>query len=137
MDLLINPQTSYLLQADLASLHAESKSWLEEIEFWQDELAFFFKLLHSKLASDAFRSVDISGFDKQLISINSERGNLKEQVQRHERALETVLQSTSISDEDNYRIVHRNLHRKMVEMHAAVRNFKKEVYAFLQKYETK
>ena len=136
MELLINPQTSYLLQADLASLHAESKSWLEEIDFWQDESAFLFKLLHSKLASDAFPPAEISGFDKKLISINTDSAeNLKAKVQDHERALAMALQSTSMSDEDSYRTTHRDLRVKMIEANMIIRNFKKEVYAFVRRYE--
>jgi hypothetical protein len=138
MELLINPQSSYLLQTDLASLHAESKAWLDEINFWQDELAFLYKLLHSKLSSDAYPSSEISGFDKQLVSINSEcTDKLKVEVESHERDLAMVLQTTSMSKEDKYRMAHRDLRIKMEDTHYVVRGFKKEVYAFVRKYETK
>jgi len=81
MDLLTNPQTSYLLQADLASLHKESHSWLSEIEFWEDELAFFYTLLHSKLLRQAYPTEEIASLDKRLVSINSDMlGAIKEQA---------------------------------------------------------
>jgi hypothetical protein len=138
MELLINPQSSYLLQADLDSLQAESKSWLEEIEFWQDELAFFFKLLHSKLSSTSYPAPDIAEFDKLLVRINTDNvDNLKVQVLQHERDLATVLQATSMSEQEKYRTTHRELHGKMVETHAVIRKFKREVYMFVYKYENK
>jgi len=138
MDLLINPQTPYLLQADLASLHKESQSWLSEIEFWEDELAFFYTLLHSKLSRQAYPTEEIASLDKRLVSINSDMlGTIKEQALNHERFLALVMQTTSMQEESNYRDVHQQLHVKMIDTHAAIKNFKKEVYASIRKYESK
>jgi phosphoribosyl-dephospho-CoA transferase len=138
MDLLINPQTSYLLQADLASLHVESQSWLSEIEFWEDELAFFYTLLHSKLSRQAYPTEEIASLDKRLVSINSDMlGTIKEQALNHERFLALVMQTTSMQEESNYRDVHQQLRVKMIDVHAAIKNFKKEVYASIRKYESK
>jgi hypothetical protein len=138
MDLLINPQTSYLLQADLASLHKESQSWLSEIEFWEDELAFFYILLHSKLSRKAYPTDEIATLDKQLASINSDKlSTIKDQALHHERFLMLVMQTTSMQEEDNYRDVHRQLRTKMIDVHEAIKNFKKEVYALVRKYESK
>jgi hypothetical protein len=138
MDLLINPQTSYLLQADLASLHVESQSWLSEIEFWEDELAFFYTLLHSKLSRQAYPTDEIANLDKLLVSINSDTlGTMKEQALNHERFLALVMQTTSMQEESNYRDVHQQLRVKMIDVHAAIKNFKKEVYASIRKYESK
>jgi hypothetical protein len=138
MDLLINPQTSYLLQADLASLHKESQSWLSEIEFWEDELAFFYTLLHGKVSRHAFPTEEIASLDKRLVSINSDMlGTIKEQALNHERFLALVMQTTSMQEESNYRDVHQQLRVKMIDVHAAIKNFKKEVYASIRKYESK
>ena len=138
MDLLINPQTSYLLQADLASLHVESQSWLSEIEFWEDELAFFYTLLHSKLSRQAYPTEEIASLDKRLVSINSDMLEaIKEQALNHERFLALVMQTTSLQEESNYREVHQQLRVRMIDVYAAIKNFKKEVYASIRKYESK
>ena len=138
MDLLINPQTSYLLQADLASLHVESQSWLSEIEFWEDELAFFYILLHSKLSRQAYPLEEIATLDKLLVHINSDKlTTIKDQALNHERSLALIMKSTSLQEEENYRDIHRQLSIKMIDVHAAIKNFKKEVYAFVRKYESK
>jgi hypothetical protein len=138
MDLLINPQTSYLLQADLASLHVESQSWLSEIEFWEDELAFFYTLLHSKLSRQAYPTEEIATLDKLLVSINSDKlTTIKDEALNHERSLALVMKSTSLSEEDTYRDMHRQLSIKMIDVHKAIKDFKKEVYASVRKYESK
>ena len=139
MDLLISPQTSYLLQADLASLHKESQLWLSEIEFWEDELAFFYTLLHSKLSRQAYPTEEIASLDKRLVSINSDMlGAIKEQALNHERFLALLMQTTSMQkEESNYREVHQQLRVKMIDVYAAIKNFKKEVYASIRKYESK
>lgn len=138
MELLTNPQTSYLLQADLAALHTESQSWLQEIEFWEDELAFFYKLLHSKFSSQAYPTEEIAALDKTLVGINSDKlTTVKELILNHERSLALALQRTSMQEEDSYRHAHRPLSNKMAEVYAVIKEFKQNVYAFVRKYEPK
>jgi hypothetical protein len=48
MKLLSNPKTEYLLDASFEYLHNESLEWLNEMDFWRDEMAFFQKLLHKE-----------------------------------------------------------------------------------------
>lgn len=136
MDLLINPRTSYVIQTDLASLHQESQAWLSELAFWEDELSFLHKLLHSKLSRQAYPTDEIAELDKSLITINSDKIEaIKTRVLHHERSLPSILEITSMKEEDKYRKIHRELHHKMIELYSIVKEFKVAVYAFIIKYQ--
>jgi hypothetical protein len=41
MELLTSQKMEYLLDASLQALHAESLEWIQEIDFWKDEMIFF------------------------------------------------------------------------------------------------
>lgn len=131
MELLVHPKPEYLLDASLESLHAESTDWLNEIDFWRDEMAFFYKLLHRKETRDAFPSETLAAMEKELVSITGDKlDQLRDHVIRHERSLADLLRTTSLLQEEGYRETHRWLHRDMSALNVMIRAFKKNVYSF-------
>lgn len=137
MELLSNPKTKYLLDASLEFLHAESLEWLKEIDFWQDEIAFFYKLLHKKEPKNSFPREALASMEKKLVDINSDKlDKVRSEIQSHERSLAAVLKTTSLQEEENYREIHRKLLRVLYEINVLIRNFKKDVFSFVRKYES-
>lgn len=131
MELLTYPKNEYLLGASLDTLHVESQDWLKELEFWSDEMAFFYKLLHKKESSDAFPPRDLAAIEKALIRIDSEElRRVREGVLSHERLLSSVVKSTSMAEEQVYRETHRNLYSEMFNLNQLIRAFKKDVFSF-------
>lgn len=131
MELLTYPKNEYLLDASLESLHAESSAWLKELDFWNDELAFFYKILHHKEIRNAFPAEEVAGMDQQLIRISSEEMvRVRSGVESHERLLISALKSGSMAEEQVYRETHRKLHREVYELGSMIRSFKKDVFAF-------
>jgi hypothetical protein len=134
MELLAYPKNDYLLDASLDTLHAESQDWLKDMEFWADEMTFFYKLLRKKETSEAFPANDLAAMEKAVIKINSdELGNVRSDVLSHERLLSSVMKSTSMAEEQVYREAHRRLHSEMHNLNALIRSFKKEVFDFYSK----
>ncbi len=72
MELLSYSKTDYLLDATLESLHKESVAWVNELEFWADEMAFFYKLLHNHKLSSVFPSAEVGEIDKALVKLSGE-----------------------------------------------------------------
>jgi len=137
MELLTYPKSEYLLEASLESLHQESQEWLNEIEFWADEMAFFFTLLHKKEVRETFPSEELADLEKELIRIHGDRlDTIKSSVQRHERILAAVLKTTSLQEEESYRTTHRQLLMEIYALQLLVRNFKKTVFSFAKNYES-
>lgn len=131
MELLTFPKNEYLLDASLEDLHSQSQEWIKEIDFWNDEIAFFYKLLHKKETKNVFPARELAEIEKTLIRINSEDMlRLRNEVLNHERLLSTLIRSTSLSEEQVYREAHRRLYRDMYKLNELIRSFKKSVFAF-------
>jgi hypothetical protein len=133
MKLINGPTTEYLLDASLESLHSESREWLSEIDFWTDEMTFFYKLIHLREPHLSFPSADLAVLEKELIRITTENlGKVKLEIENHERALHAIVTNTSFVEERGYRERHRIL---LIEIHntqTLIRKFKKQVYSFIK-----
>jgi hypothetical protein len=135
MELLTYSSTAYLLNASLESLHAESCNWLKEIGFWRDEMVFFYKLLNKREFANTFPSKELAAIQNELIRIQSERlDGVKEKVESHEQALAALIKANSIQNEIGYREMHEKLLKEMHDSNSQIREFKKNVFAFAQKY---
>jgi hypothetical protein len=135
MELLTYPKAEYLLDASLESLHAESLEWLKEIDFWRDEMAFFYKILHRKETRNSFPTQEVAAIEKDLIGINGEKlDRIRHDVQHHEQSLSVLLKGNSIQDEEKYRRTHREILLDISSLNLIIRNFKRELFSFVQKY---
>jgi hypothetical protein len=96
-------------------LHKESISWLEEIDFWKDELEFLYKVLSKRLATSSFPLERLAELQKDLINIQSSTISfLREKIKVHEQALFPLLQKIESSDEENSRTEHKNLLKEKI-----------------------
>ena len=126
----------YLLDASLESLHSESLEWLKEIGFWHDEVAFFYKLLHKKESKESFPSRELAAIEMKLVGITGDKlDKVMNAVQNHERSLALLIRTTSFQEDENYRQAHRRLLQDVYDLHILIRNFKKEVFAFVEQYQ--
>lgn len=136
MELLSSPKMGYLLDASLESLHSESLEWQKEISFWQDEMAFFYKLLHKKESKESFPSRELAAIEMKLVGITGDKlDKVMNAVQNHERSLALLIRTTSFQEEENYRQAHRRLLQDVYDVHILIRNFKKDVFAFVEQYQ--
>lgn len=132
MELLTNPNTDYLLNAPLEPLHSESMLWLKELDFWSDEMIFFYKLLHNKDTAKAFPSGEVAAIEKELIRLNGEMLDaLRNKVAGHEQELALVYKATSVSGGQRYRDAHRKLLEEMHLLQLEIRKFKKNIFSFV------
>lgn len=127
---IANPKSNFLLGASLDVLHHESKEWLENIEFWQDEMKFFDKLLKNSPEGDdnhnATRDMleHVEGIHLDFFT------QLQKDVRQHERMLAMVEKNVpGISDEE-YRENHRTLKSRVEHLENDFRTYKKVVFKF-------
>jgi len=133
MELLMNSKTDYLLEASLESLHAESMEWLNEIDFWSDEMTFFYRLLRKNQSNKAFPTAELAAVEMELVSLTSDKVNkLRNEIQSHERSLSAVMKNTSSGEEEGYRAKHRQLVKDINETYILIKAFKKEVFSFVR-----
>jgi hypothetical protein len=133
MELLGNPKTEYLLDASLETLHAESREWLNEIAFWNEEMTFFYKLIHLREPHISFPTEGLAGLEKNLIEITSTQlGKLKADVESHERTVGRLVRNSSFGEEREYHDFHRDLLRRMYDQQRIIREFKKNIFSFVK-----
>lgn len=133
MKLINSSGTEYLLDSSLESLHTESREWLTEIDFWNDEMSFFYKLIHLREPHLSFPSADLAALEKELIHVTTQSlGKVKREVENQERALRAVVNNTSLVKERAYRGRHRSL---VIEIHNTqdlIIKFKKQAFSFIK-----
>lgn len=132
MELLTNSKTEYLLDVPLEALHAETLAWLKELDFWADEMSFFYKLLHHNKFSNPVPSEQVADIDKELIKLNGEAlDRIRVDVAGHERMLASLFNPPSVADERAYRENHRKLSVDMYILHDEIRKVKRNIFSFV------
>ncbi len=135
MEQLLAPaKINYLLEAPLEILHEESMEWLEEIEFWKDEVAFFYKLIIRKADKKPRpKTKTMLGIESKLIYLSSEKlDDLKLEIQIHERFLARMMKSVK-QDEGAYRAKHKIIAKKVQDFEMEMKEIKSKVFALVKK----
>lgn len=110
MKLLTSPKAIYLLEADLAVLHEESREWLNDVKFWRDEIAFFYTLMVKKSGIDpSSESKDeVVRIQDELLHLSGKEFNdLENAINTHENYLAAILENNSLSNEQDFREKHK------------------------------
>ena len=134
MELITKPTSDFLLNGSIEALHHESREWLNDIEFWKDELAFFYALTVKKTLKgvpDSLKSQAIE-IEKELIKISGgELDRMHQQVFKHEQALGFLLESKR-EDEQKYREQHKEIETTIERFENRFKTLKKEVFKMVE-----
>ena len=134
MNLIESSKNEFLLEAPLEILHSQSIEWLEEIEFWKDESAFFCKLIaqRSKKATPLLNTKQAREVERDLIYICAEKlDDLLLEVRSHEKFLFRIMNEDRI-DKQLYRSRHRTLAGKISDFEKEFRGMKKKIFQFVK-----
>ncbi|HEY0031288.1 MAG TPA: hypothetical protein VGC65_11055 [Bacteroidia bacterium] len=134
MKLMSFATKTYLLEAPIEILHEESLEWLDAIEFWKDEVAFFYKLIMEKDREDIlkFQAKDVDSIEKHLIQISVEKLDaLKGEVQEHEKFLTKMMEDPKL-DEQLYRARHKQLATKFHDFESEFKLMKMKIFQMVK-----
>lgn len=126
----LNKYNSDFSETSLESLHAYSLFWLNEIEFWKDEVAFFYQLLRKKSEKHAsdLKTEDAKRIEKHLIHTSvTTLNDLERDVLSHERFLSRIMENPD-SSEKIFRDQHQRMYEKMSDFEREFRQLKKEIF---------
>jgi hypothetical protein len=135
MEFLTQPKATYLLEASLDVLHAQSVEWLSEIAFWRDETAFIYTLVLKKTLKSLPVNAEsaIEQIESELILLSSgDLDDLEKAVEQHEIFLGDLLESKYLS-ERNYRGKHEQLMLKFCEFERRFKDLKREVFQLVER----
>lgn len=128
MALLTYPRSEYLLSSSLESLHAQSIEWLASIQFWKDEMTFFYKLLHLNKSEKIFPTSELAESEKALVTLNANLDTLSGKIEAHERFLSGLLKTTVLQEEESYRQAHKLLFQEVYQLELDFKKFKKQLF---------
>ncbi|HEY4798962.1 MAG TPA: hypothetical protein VII99_07795 [Bacteroidia bacterium] len=133
MELLVQSKGDYLLEAPLEVLHEESIEWTEEINFWKDEVAFFYSLfIKTPKNTPLLETKEAKNIEQHMIYIAAEKlDDLKLEVQSHERFLNRIINNTKI-DEQLYRSRHNAIKVKFLDFRIEYKNMKKKIFDLIK-----
>lgn len=132
---IASPKNTFLLEAPLEVLHAESLEWLEEVEFWKDEAAFFYTLIIERTKQDpsAFGTREARDVEKHLIHVSvGKLEDMRVEVQAHERFLSRLMENPKL-DEHLYRSRHKLITEKIHAFHHVFKEMKRKIFLMAEK----
>lgn len=136
MKTLDYPDTNYLLDVPIDALHADSIKWLKEIDFWKQEMSFFYKLLHTKHLLPGFPSEQLASIDQEIIRINTDQlDKYRKDIHEHEQSLAGLVMSPTLQQKEALVLAHQRLLLEMFSLSTAITDLKKTVFTFFEKYQ--
>ena len=134
MKYLTSSKSTFLLEAPLEVLHSESLEWLEEVEFWKDESAFFYALIIGKTKENpVFETTEAKDIESHLVYLFAEKlDDFKMEVKGHEKFLAKLLESAKMN-EQLYRTRHQTISEKMHNFEKEFKEMKKKIFLLAKK----
>lgn len=127
-------QDKYLSRPSWEALHQDTKEWLSDLAFWNDEINFFTKLIKKNflplMAKEGAALVNT--IQNEISEIQtSELKELKDSVEAHETRLAELLKNPALHKEadERYRRQHRRLEITIRKMTLKIRGLKEQLFA--------
>ena len=119
----------------IEELHNDSRLWLSEIDFVNDEIRFLNHLLSSNYID--FLDAGLLNKTKELIvkiSDEKEAGtSLYKLIRDHERKLSDLIETKSVTNNKNYLQVHEKFERKIDRYFKKNKEIKKQIFKIVEK----
>jgi hypothetical protein len=135
MNNLIPANTHYLLEVSIEDLHWESRDWLSEIRSWQEEVAFYQKLLN-KMVGRVKTEEAKKKWDHYQAMLNNFQTNILHASQRnledHEDYLFKLVVNKAQVDDQLYREVHKKYAGQVKDFATNFKLLKKDLFGFIE-----
>ncbi|MCB9231761.1 MAG: hypothetical protein H6581_08860 [Bacteroidia bacterium] len=136
MKYLMRPTSEYLDQASLKELNHDSREWLSEIPFWQDEVKFLLNL-SSKNMLEFVQEEHVERAGKVFQTLNAWQDEvlpgLKQKVTQHELHLGALLENPFEQDTTAYRVEHGLILDEIMKFMQKFKELKSEIFRVTEK----
>lgn len=115
-------------------LHNDSKQWLSEIDFINDELRFLNDLLGCYFLDiiDAGLSDTVKTIIKKIEQKEKETISFKLLIIYHEKTLSNLIKTNSVSANTNYLKIHQELELKVRDYFRKSKLLKKQIFSIVE-----
>ncbi len=112
-------------------LHEDSKQWLSEINFIQDEIRFLDHLLGSNYLSLLSNYKSKKEVEKFIFKLNDEKALLEDlitTIDKHERDLDRLIRSKSVQSNSHFLAHHKQLDELIEQFLKKYKKLKKRIF---------
>lgn len=127
-----NVKQPLLLEAPLEALHAQSREWIEDLEFMKDECAFLYTLIRNAHNSPLLKTSQARTIERALLQISNQRiEELTGEINGHENFLAAVIEGKS-RDEVMLRRRHRIISNSTAKLEKDFRKLKRQIFGLVK-----
>ena len=124
---------SHLLEGSVEWLHRQTTEWQCDVEFWREELIFFYHLLKMKVLPSHVPMQEVAVLEKELVKLSGEDLKaLQTELGKHEVKLGSVTERNAGQGELDYRHDHKVIMFHIHAFESKVRDFKKSVFELVK-----
>ncbi len=117
----------------LADLHFEHQQWLQELNFWKDELTTFRNRLAEVIGqwTDSNVMANVEHFQNQFILHDEAFDILRHDIREHEKSLSSHAAKHPVGTDQQHFVDHIEARDRMETRRHIYHDLKKEFFAFL------
>lgn len=131
MKLLTTPKEILLLEQGLETLHQQCRSWINQLDLWEDEKKFFSDLISTRLFQTSEKEKEeVEDMLRQITSEDMQA--LRRDLLMHETRLNTLLKKEDREEEDDYREQHKRFHERFLKLENILKSAKKTVFTLFK-----
>lgn len=129
----MNDNAFNLLKNNLETMYSQTKQWIEDIEFYEEELNFFNSLISDRIntaTTDDLEHKEIfRNIDNLLYKLSED---IITQIKAHRKELAGLVENSNIEENYEESKVHLHLLEKMAKIQHGIKKLKKALFNYLK-----
>jgi hypothetical protein len=123
------------MKTSLSTIHHQLNDWMNELNFYKDELIIFKKRLDEVVENNNKHEImaQVEHFQNNFILLQERYDILKSRIHHDVQALEVTIDSKPSHIFENYIQDNHTLENEIQDFITSIRNIKKTFYSFLEK----
>lgn len=129
----MNDNAYKLLKGNLETMYSQTKEWIEDIEFYEEELDFFNSLISDRINSTTAKDLNhkdiYRNIDTLLYKLSED---LITQIKAHRKELAGLINANNIEENHEENKKHFHLLEKMAIVKHGIKKLKKALFKYLK-----
>ena len=129
----MNINAENLLRGNLKTKYSQTKQWIEDIEFYEEELSVFNSLISYKIGSTTTGDLEhkeiFRNMDDLFLRLSQDIIN---QIKAHQKKISQLIDTDDFSENYKQSMVHSQLLEKMSIIKHGIKNLKKALFSYIE-----
>lgn len=129
----MNKNAKDLLKSNLLNMYNHTQNWIEDVEFYEEELTFFNTLISERIDSITTDNLDhkiiFRHIDDLLYKLSKD---IIIQIKEHRKELSLLLEANNITENQAEVKIHLHLLEKMATVKHGIKKLKKALFAYIE-----